>query len=74
MTRVTDEGHAVDVINIDFAEAFDSVNHRFLLAKMKSFGRSGGLKHTLLDGSREYTSVESTRRPFQCAAVFRKTP
>ncbi len=33
-----DEGHAVNVIYLDFAKAVDSVNHRFLLAKMKSFG------------------------------------
>ncbi len=33
-----DEGHTVDVIYLDFAKAFDSVNQRFLLAKMKSFG------------------------------------
>ncbi len=33
-----DEGHTVDVIYPDFGKAFDSVNHRFLLAKMKSFG------------------------------------
>ncbi len=33
-----DEGHTVDVIYLDFVRAFDSMNHRFLLAKMKSFG------------------------------------
>ncbi len=33
-----DEGHTVDVIYLDFAKAFDSVNHRFPLAKMNSFG------------------------------------
>ncbi len=38
VTRMIDEGHAADVIYLDFAKAFDSVNHRFLLAKMKSFG------------------------------------
>ncbi len=38
MTRMMDEGHTVAVIYLDFAKAFDSVNHRFLLAKMKSFG------------------------------------
>ncbi len=31
-------GHAVDVLYLDFGRAFDSANHRFLLAKMKSFG------------------------------------
>ncbi len=38
MTRMMDEGHTVDVIYLDFAKAPDSVNHRFLLAKIKSFG------------------------------------
>ncbi len=37
VTSMMDEGHTVDVIFLDFAKAFDSVNHRFLLAKMKSF-------------------------------------
>ncbi len=38
MTRMMDERHTVDVIYLDFAKAFASVNHRFILAKMKSFG------------------------------------
>ncbi len=38
MTRMIDEGHTVDVIYLDFAKAFDFVNHRFLSAKMESFG------------------------------------
>ncbi len=38
MTRKMDEGHTVDVMYLEFEKAFDSVNHRFLLAKMKSFG------------------------------------
>ncbi len=38
MTRMIDEGRTVDVISLDFAKVFDSVNHRLLLAKMKSFG------------------------------------
>ncbi len=33
-----DEGHTVDVIYLDLAKAFDSVNNRFLLVKMKSLG------------------------------------
>ncbi len=27
-----------DVVNLDFAKAFGSVNHRFLLAKLDSMG------------------------------------
>ncbi len=34
----------------------------------------GGLKYTLLDGSREYTSVEDSRGPFQCAVVLHEAP
>ncbi len=30
-----DEGHTLDLVYFDFAKAFDSVNHRFLLAKLK---------------------------------------
>ncbi len=38
VTRMMDEGPTVDVIYPDFVKAFESVNHRFLLTKMKSFG------------------------------------
>ncbi len=37
MTRMIDEGHTIDVICLDFAKAFDSISHKFLLSKMKSF-------------------------------------
>ncbi len=43
MTRMMDEDHTVDVIYLDFAKAFDFANHRFLLAKMKSFGLGDGV-------------------------------
>ncbi len=36
-----DEDHTVDVIYLNFVKAFDSVNHRFLLAKMEAFGIGG---------------------------------
>ncbi len=36
-----DEGHTVDLVYADFAKAFDFVNHRFLLAKLKSSGTDG---------------------------------
>ncbi len=41
VTRGLDEGHTVDLVYIDFAKAFDSVNYRFLLAKLKCFGIDG---------------------------------
>ncbi len=36
VTRLLDEGHTVDLGYLDFAKAFDSVNHRFFLAKLKA--------------------------------------
>ncbi len=33
-----DEGHTIDVIFLELAKAFDSINHSFLLAKMKPLG------------------------------------
>ncbi len=38
VTRIMNEDHMVSVIYLDFAKAIDSVNHRFLLSKMKSLG------------------------------------
>ncbi len=46
VTRLLDEGHSVDLVYLDFAKAFDPVNHRFLLAKLKSSGIEGGYKPT----------------------------
>ncbi len=36
--RMMDEGRTGYINKLDFAQALDSVNHRFLLANMKSFG------------------------------------
>ncbi len=38
-----DEGHTVELVYFDFAKAFDSVNHRFLLAKLKASGIDGAV-------------------------------
>ncbi len=38
-----DEGHTVHLVYLNFAKAFDSVNHRFLLAKLKSYGIDGAM-------------------------------
>ncbi len=44
-TRLSDEGHTVGLVYLDFAKAFDSVNHRFLLAKLKSSGIDGAVQN-----------------------------
>ncbi len=38
-----DEGYTVDIICLDFAKPFDSVDHQFLLAKPKSSGIDGAV-------------------------------
>ncbi len=70
--RMMDEAHTVDVIYLDFVKDFDPVNHRLLVAKMKSF--SLGDVVVRWSWSRECTSGENSLEPFQCAVVFRKAP
>ncbi len=41
VTRLVDEGHTMDLAYLNFAQAFDSVNCQFLLAKLKSPGIDG---------------------------------
>ncbi len=43
-----DEGYTVDFVYLDFAKAFDSVNHRFLLAKLKSSGIDGAVLNWII--------------------------
>ncbi len=43
ITRLLDEGHTVELASFNFAKAFDSVNHRFLLAKLKASGIDGAV-------------------------------
>ncbi len=37
VTRWLDEGDTVDIVYLNFAKAFDSVNHRLLLTKLKCY-------------------------------------
>ncbi len=38
ITQLMNDGNAADVVYLDFAKAFASVNYRFLVAKLESFG------------------------------------
>ncbi len=76
MTFMVDEGHTVDIIYLDFAKAFDSVNHRFLLAKMNSLGLSDAVVRWTkanLSGQLSRVQVDGEHSgPFKCTAVFRR--
>ena len=43
LTKLLDEGHAVDVLYLDFAKAFDKVPHLRLLAKCRGLGVDGSV-------------------------------
>jgi len=41
VTRLVDEGKAVDVVYLDFSKTFDTVPHRILLEKLAAHGLDG---------------------------------
>ena len=43
LTSLVDQGHAVDIVYLDFAKAFDKVPHRRLILKCKGLGISGNV-------------------------------
>ena len=48
-TKALDEGYGLDVVYLDCRKAFDSVPHRRLIKKLKSFGINGKLLQRLDD-------------------------
>ena len=57
LTRLVDEGHAVDVLYLDFRKAFDVVPKERLIAKMNSIGVRG----SVLGWVREWLSGRTQR-------------
>ena len=43
LTRLVDQGHAVDIVYLDFAKAFDKVPHKRLLMKCEGLGIRGNV-------------------------------
>ncbi|KAG0725695.1 putative RNA-directed DNA polymerase from transposon X-element [Chionoecetes opilio] len=61
LLEATSKGTNVDVIYLDFAKAFDKVDHGLLLHKLRGLGISGNLGkwiHTFLTGRTQKVSVQ----------------
>ena len=43
LTKLVDQGHSVDIVYLDFANAFDKVPHSRLLQKCKGLGIRGNV-------------------------------
>ncbi|KAK4824648.1 hypothetical protein QYF61_016954 [Mycteria americana] len=69
VTRLVDEGKAVDVVYLDFSKAFDTVSHSILLEKLAAHGLDGWTLHWVknwLDGRAQrvvVNGVYSSWRP-----------
>ena len=67
ITRNLDEGVQTDIIVLDFAKAFDKVNHSLLIMKLDHYGIRGfvnGWIANFLTGRQQAVVVEGSRSEF----------
>ncbi len=57
VTKIMDSGDTVDLVFLDFSKAFESVNHRFLIQKLKAYGIYDNIVNWI---------VVPTRKDIQC--------
>ncbi|KAK4822159.1 hypothetical protein QYF61_010420 [Mycteria americana] len=68
VTRLVDEGKAVDVVYLDFSKAFDTVAHSILLEKLAAHGLDGCTLHWVknwLDGRAQRVVVNGVYSSWQ---------
>ena len=62
-TEALDNGHIIDIIYTDFQKAFNSVSHKRLLSKIKSYGTEGNIlnwTNTFLNNRRQRVLINGT--------------
>ena len=48
ITKLLDEKNDLDIIFLDFAKAFDKVNHQYLITKLANYGIEGNLLNWII--------------------------
>ena len=68
VTRLVDEGKAVDVVYLDFSKAFDTVSHSILLEKLAALGLDRytlGWVRNWLEGQAQRVVVNGVKSSWQ---------
>ena len=62
-TEILDNGYIIDIIYTDFQKAFNSVPHKRLLSKIKSYGIEGNILNSInifLNNRRQHVLINGT--------------